>query len=226
VAIVAIALSPVPPILPNSQTKAGGTAAYVVSLLVTAAVLALVVVPVGVVMIGAIFGIDQWVPLGSVASVLAITIVVPLVVGMAVHHFAPELAAKAAKPVSILGYGLLVIAVIPILFGQWELILSMVGNGTLLVLALFTLCGVAVGHFLGGPDPDNRSVLALATGTRHPGVALAIAAATFPEQHAVMSVVLWHLVVGAIVSGPYIKWRQRSHGTDPASHIPPAAAGH
>jgi BASS family bile acid:Na+ symporter len=58
---------------------------------------------------------------------------------------------------------------------------------------------------------DNRTVLALATGTRHPGVALAIAATTLPNEKAVLAVVLWHLVVGGIVSAPYARWRSRQH---------------
>jgi BASS family bile acid:Na+ symporter len=87
----------------------------------------------------------------------------------------------------------------------------MVGNGTLLAVALFTIVGIAIGHLLGGPVADNRTVLALATGTRHPGVALAIAAATFPSEKAVLAVVLWHLVVGGIVSAPYARWRTREH---------------
>src|SRR5690606_41821850 len=62
----------------------------------------------------------------------------------------------------------------PVLIRVWPLLIEMIGNGTLAVLALFTLVGVAVGHLLGGPDPNNRTVLALASGTRHPGVALAV----------------------------------------------------
>jgi BASS family bile acid:Na+ symporter len=68
---------------------------------------------------------------------------------------------------------------------------------------------------------DNRSVLALATSTRHPGVALAIAGSLFPDQQTVLSVVLWHLIVGAVVCAPYVNWRQHEHGDDK-----PAAAGH
>ena len=52
IAVVALALSPVPPILPSKQEKAGGSNAYVMSLLVVMAVLALVVVPVGTLVLG------------------------------------------------------------------------------------------------------------------------------------------------------------------------------
>jgi BASS family bile acid:Na+ symporter len=55
--------------------------------------------------------------------------------------------------------------------------ISLVGNGTILALGAFTLAGLAAGHLLGGPNRDDCTVLALATASRHPGVALAIASA-------------------------------------------------
>jgi phosphoserine phosphatase len=36
---------------------------------------------------------------------------------------------------------------------------------------------------------------------------------TFPNEPSVIAVVLWHLVVGAIASRPYIAWRRRTHRT-------------
>lgn len=37
-------------------------------------------------------------------------------------------------------------------------------------------------HWLGRPDPDDRTALAIASSMRHPGVALAIARLNFPEE--------------------------------------------
>ena len=71
---------------------------------------------------------------------------------------------------------------------------------------------IMVAAKLGGPDPDDRAVLALATASRHPGVALAIASANFPGQTLVPAAVLWYLIVSALVSIPYLTWRQRRHG--------------
>jgi BASS family bile acid:Na+ symporter len=212
IALVAVALSPVPPILPSKQEKAGGGESYVVALLGTAAVLAIVLVPLGIELLSHVFGRSERVSAGTVAQVVLVSVIVPLVIGVIVHQLAPAFAERVARWVSIAGSVLLVVAFIPVLIGSWHLILDVVGNGTIIVLALFTLVGVAVGHLLGGPDEDSRTVLALATGTRHPGVALAIAGATFPDVKAVLAVVLWHLIVGGIVSGPYAKWRTRVHG--------------
>jgi len=89
--------------------------------------------------------------------------------------------------------------------------MSMIGNGTLLVLALFAAVGLAAGHWLGGGEADNRTVLALATSARYPAVALAIAGANFQEQKAVLGVIVIYLVVGTVVSLPYVWWRKRRH---------------
>jgi bile acid:Na+ symporter, BASS family len=94
--------------------------------------------------------------------------------------------------------------------------MSMIGNGTLLVLAVFAAVGLAVGHWLGGSNPDHRTVLALATSARHPAVALAIAGANFEQQRAVLGVLVLYLVIGTVVSLPYVMWRKRRHAASAA----------
>ena len=219
--LAALALSPVPPILPAKQEKAGGSAVYVVALLMTMAALAIVVVPVGVELFTMVFGGDVTVPLGKITSVVLISIIAPLVIGLVIRYLAPALAQRAVRPISIIGTILLIAALVPALAKLWPSLMAMVGNGTLAALALFTLVGLAVGHLLGGPQPAERTVLALATGTRHPGVALAIAAAAAPNESGIIAVVLWHLVVGAIVSTPYVSWRR--HGGAALAVLGPSA---
>lgn len=209
-AIVALALSPVPPVLPNKQEKAGGSEAYVASLLATMAVLSIVIVPLGVFSIGSAFGDAVSISPVAVLRVVGIGIVVPLLLGVAIRALAPE-AERFSRIVSLAGTTLMVVAFIPVLVGVWSLLLSMVGNGALLALAAFSIIGIVVGHFLGGPAEDNRTVLALATATRHPGVAIAIATAAHPEFPTAAAVVIWHLVVGGVVSGPYAHWRTKMH---------------
>lgn len=206
VAIVALALSPVPPFLPRSQTKAGGLEAYIVSLLVITAALSLIIVPLGTSLLEYVFHIDRVIPVDRIAMSLGLTVALPLAAGMLVHDLFPPVAERLARPVSITGLLLLVTAFIPVLFTEWGLIWSMVGNGTLVVLAIFAIVGLAVGHFLGGPDPADRVVLALATATRHPGVAMIVATAYLPQPGPVLAVVLWHLVVGAAISAAYSRW--------------------
>lgn len=215
-AIVALSLSPVPPFLPSTQTKGGGTAPYVVSLLVTTAILSVIVVPLGIWSIEAIEHIDADVP--RVAMMLALTVTLPLVAGMILHDLFPSIASRIVRPASLLGTGLLVVSILPVLVMEWGLVWSMVGNGTLVVLVLFALVGLTVGHLLGGPNPHDQVVLALATASRHPGVAIALAAVNTEHVAPVAVVVIWHLVVGVVLAGPYLKWMHLMPG---AVHKPP-----
>lgn len=208
-ALVALALSPVPPVLPGKQTKAGGSVSYTASLLVTMAALSVVIVPLGIALIGRTFGFGIAVPASQIISIVATGIVLPLIIGLLVRQFAPALASRLARPLSLFATILLAAAFIPVLMRIWPAMAAMIGNGSLAALAFFVVVGVLVGHGLGGPEADNRTVLALATATRHPGVAIAIAHATFPDEKAAMAVVLWHLIVSAILCIPYVNWRKR-----------------
>jgi BASS family bile acid:Na+ symporter len=78
-----------------------------------------------------------------------------------------------------------------------------------LAILLFIGIGLAAGHLLGGPDDGNRTALALATATRHPGVAIAVVHAVAPAEKDVAAVVFLYLLVGVAASIPYMKWRQR-----------------
>jgi len=209
IALVALAVSPVPPVLPGKQFAAGGSAGYTIGLLAGAAIFSIVFVPFVIGALGRIFSVDMHEPISKVTTVVLISIMIPLVAGIVLRHFAPALAERIAAPISTIATVLLVIAVLPVLVVAAPTFWSLVGDGVLICLIAFTLVGIAVGHLLGGPNPHNRAVLALATGTRHPGIAIAISSINFPNQKSVLAVVLFHLIIGAIVSLPYVRWHKK-----------------
>jgi len=210
VALISLAISPVPPFLPNQQLGAGGPSRYVFGLLVATALASIVLVPASIALIDVLFQRTVQIPTSKVAAIMLITVLVPLVLGVATRRFAPAFAERIARPVSIVGNVLLAAAAIPLLVAVTPLFWPLVGSGVIAALVAFTLVGVAVGHMLGGPDADRRAVLALATGSRHPGIALAIASVNFPARTDVVAVVLYHLVIGALVALPYVIWRKRA----------------
>src|SRR5215510_4450493 len=55
-ALVALALSPVPPLLPKKEVKAGGAPSYVLGLLAVAAIVSIVYVPLAAELVGRAFG--------------------------------------------------------------------------------------------------------------------------------------------------------------------------
>jgi bile acid:Na+ symporter, BASS family len=209
VALIALSVSPVPPILPGSQLKAGGRESYVVGLLATAALVSIVFVPAVAALIGRLFGQEVRTPPSAIAAVVVTSILAPLVVGVVVRRLAPTLAARLARPLSLLATVVLVVSFLPVLLKIWPAIAASFGNFTFVTIVAFCALGIAAGHVLGGPDKEDRTVLALATASRHPAVALAVAHDT-SELLPVLGIVLVALIVGAVLGAFYTKLMARS----------------
>lgn len=206
IALVALAVSPIPPLLPKKAVQAGGAASYAIGLLVVVAVLAIVFVPVSVHLLGAAFGKRADIGPLAVAAILAANVLAPIGAGILLSHFARGFAARIARPVSLTASILLALSMIPIAIMAMPPVFTLVGQGTILATLAFVLAGLAAGHLLGGPEPANRAVLALTASSRHPGVAGAIASANFPGQKQVLSAIFLYLIVNAVVSIAYRRW--------------------
>lgn len=209
IALVMLSVSPIPPLLPKKIVKAGDTDSYAIGLLIAVGLLAIIYVPLAMEILEKVFNIPLQMTMASVATLIFMTVLLPLGLGIGVHTLAPALAERLAKPIlQVAGIALLA-CVVAILFAAAPVIWKLIGNGTVIALAAFVLVGLAIGHFLGGPNPENRTVLAISTASRHPGIAIALAVANFPEQKLAMAAVLLYLLVDAIVSIPYHLWIRR-----------------
>lgn len=213
VALVAMALAPIPPILPNKQVQAGGNPARTLGILTLTAAVSVVFIPGAGVVISQVFGRDLSVSIESILKLVAIALLVPAIAGMAVRQFAPKFADRVARPLSIFANVIMVVAFLPVLLKVWPAMMALVGDFTLVAMAIFAAIGLLVGHVLGGPDPGDRAVLALAAATGHPGIAIAIAHAAFPDDHGFPAAILLLLLVGFVVSIPYVQWHKQTHGS-------------
>ena len=210
IALVAVAISPVPPLLPKRQVKAGGRASYAIGLLATAALLSIGFIPLAVYLVGRFFDQHFEIAPGAVARVVLLTILVPLAAGMAFRAVASNLADRIQKPVALFAIVLLLLCALAIIAVAFPAITALIGNGTVVIIAAFVAIGLAVGHLLGGPDREDQVVLAIATAARHPAIALVIAGATFPQEKLVIGAILLYLLLHIVVAIPYVKWRSRS----------------
>ncbi|MGE0649281.1 MAG: bile acid:sodium symporter family protein [Alphaproteobacteria bacterium] len=209
IALVGLAVSPVPPVLPRKQLKAGGRASYVISLLVAASLAAIVFVPLAVELFGLAFSIPMHMSVASIAWLVGNSVLIPLAAGLIAAYVAPLVSRRIAKPLSLLGTILLAGGGVMIIVSAWPAIASLIGNGTIAAIAAFVAAGLAAGHLLGGPGQYDRHVLALATASRHPGIAMAIASVNFPQQKAVMAAVLLYLILGGVLSALYLRLNRR-----------------
>lgn len=209
IALVALAFSPVPPLLPKKQFKAGGDASYIVGLLVAAALTSLLLAPIGLELTGAISGVTTEVSRMGMARTLGMTIALPLLLGMLGHRLLGERAVRIAGALGRIAMVLFLISVVALLVFVAPSFGKLIGDGTLLALAAMSLIGLAAGRWLGGSNPDNRTVLSLASAARHPGVAIGFAITSFPDARLAPAAILLAVVVNTLIAIPYLMWARR-----------------
>jgi BASS family bile acid:Na+ symporter len=204
-AVFVLAVSAGAPLLPKKLMGLGSDQ-YVLSLVVSASLLAIVTVPAWAALLGPLFGKESHLAPIHVAGVIVKSFLVPLVIGMAFRWFAPDKAEPLAdKILTVAGFVLAVSAVV-LLISNWELLIK-AGWPALLTLAGLTLIALIIGHLMGGPEPGQRTALAVSCATRHLGLAILVAAAAPGPKTAVF--VAAYLVASAMGSIPYLKWQSR-----------------
>jgi len=142
-----LAVTPVPPLLPKSQLKAGARSEYMLGLLVSRALLAIILVPVTIELMDWALGAQAHFSAGEVAQLVAKTILVPLAAGMLALRFLPKLKHLAPHLLTA-GSVLLIAGALPLLVVAWKTFGTLAGDGAMLALALFMIAGTAAGHFL------------------------------------------------------------------------------
>ncbi|MGO4549798.1 bile acid:sodium symporter family protein [Lysobacter sp. 2RAF19] len=219
-ALVALSLSPLPPLLPTKADRAGGEHAYMVALLVTLSLVAIVAIPIAGFILGWFFHRQVHVSVGGIAKIVLLMIIAPLVVGVVLRRRLPAVARVLTPIVGRIAKILLPLAVVALLAAAWRGIWSAVGDGTIFAVTLFVVVGLAVGHWLGRPERGHSIVLALATACRHPAIALTIASANFPDLNFVGTVLLY-VLVSALVGVPYVMWQRRAECPPSPPPVPP-----
>jgi bile acid:Na+ symporter, BASS family len=220
-ALVALAISPVAPILPNRQLKVSEDRDYVYGLFVASAALAVIFTPLLAAVAAHLNGHPQSIGAGRTLKIAVASILLPFVAGMFLRRTWHLRWDRLARLLNRVGSGLVLAAFIPVLILEWPLMRELLGNGTLLMIVLMSALGLLVGHALGGPRLEQRAVLALATTTRHPGMAIAIAAASAPKEALAAPAILLALIVNVLAVTPYVTWCRRKQARAlamPAAH--------
>jgi BASS family bile acid:Na+ symporter len=209
IALVALAISPVPPLLPRRVTQSGGRTPFGLGMMVTAAVLSIVFIPLALRIVGQFADKPFTMTPGAVARLIGMSVLLPVAAGMLLRKVSPQFAARIVKPVSRFAIVLLLLSVLPVLVKVFPVAWSLIGDGTIIGIMAFIVAGLIVGHLLGGPNPDERVTLALLTACRHPALALAIAAANFPDQKRVVGAIVLYLLLNMLLAIPYVSWQRR-----------------
>ena len=216
--IMLMAISPVPPLVPGKQLGVGGRKNYAYGLYVAMALLTIISVPLVMGIISTLFDRNDHISIANIARTTLLGVLAPLAIGLAIRALAPDFASRAWGIVYKLSMLLVVLAFLPILIKVWPALQELVGNGTMLAMAAVSLVCLGVGHILGGPELRDRATLAIASSVRHPGIAMSLAGSLFADPR-VSAAVLLFMLVGLVVSVPYVIWVKRhQHPPSMAAH--------
>ena len=199
VVVFLASLAPVAPFLQQMVAKARGDMGFAGAL-------------VPLVMVGTVVLMPLMAPLmikgvtistSALAKPLLLTILLPLIIGAAIRHFADKRATTifpAVKAIALLS-SLTTIAWCLALYGK--AMLNTAGSLALLSMTLFMVGMAAITYFVGlGMKQNQRSVMALGMGTRNIAAVLAAALAIPNGDPRIVTMVvmwtLWSVVLAAI----------------------------
>lgn len=190
-----LAVCPGAPVGPTFTAIAKGNVAVATGLMVILAALSAFLSPalLGVLLTRIAPEANLHINYAAIVQTLLFTQLLPLALGLGIHHRAPKLTQKILKPIRLCGNLLLLALVAMIVATQHEMLTSIrlrawAGMSLLLVVSL------AIGWFCGGRDLPTRKALALTTATRNLAVGLVIAGSNFAGTPVVTAAVAYGVV--------------------------------
>ena len=205
---ILVACPPAPLMLKAAPKMGGGSAAFMASLHLTLAVLAILTVPAVLYLISIPLGFQADVDMGAMAWILARTILIPIGLGMAVRALFPAAADRMAPILGKAGTVGLAVVVLFALAALYPALLKM-DAWSYLVIAAVSMAGLAIGHWSGSQDPQEKTILAVECGVRHPALALTIAVASFGRSEA-LPVLIPSIATFIAIAMVYLIWRGKS----------------
>ena len=208
IGIVIMAVSPMAPLVQMKMLKGGLDTSHAMGLYVALILSAILFVPATVALLSALYPGEYSISVAAVAKMVAITTLLPVAVGLAISNWSPDFARRAAPIVMVTGFIAVGLLAVLILYKEGGAIVGLIGDGTLLAVVVTVGAGLVAGHWLGRPNPANSDALAMAAGTRHPGIAALIVHANFTDPRVMLAVLLF-LLTGIVMTVAYLLWQLR-----------------
>lgn len=207
IAVLLMVISAGAPALPKKLLKLGTNADYVYSLAVIMALISIVTVPVSLAVLSMIFPLEASLPFSAIASKIGSVFLVPLFIGMLFRYFIPVLAGRLYEPL-ITTASFILLALVGLIISTCYSDILGIGFIAFFLIVMVTIASLVVGHLLGGPNPHDRTTLAVACATRFPALGLLVASMNFPGAKP-MPIVITYILTSSLTVIPYMQWRKK-----------------
>jgi bile acid:Na+ symporter, BASS family len=205
IALAILASCPVAPLMILRISRATGRLAEVMALHFAITVFGLLAMPLTLHFMAQVLGFRADVNVADVLQRVSWMLIVPLAGGIGLRMVMPRVAAATAKLLGQCAGVLLAGLVVAITALMYQSVLQTNGRSYVTMTA-FVAAALAAGHLISPRNPEEQLTLAMLSAGRHLGVALLIAATSFPSAKA-LPVLLPYLLVFLAVSTVYVRWR-------------------
>jgi BASS family bile acid:Na+ symporter len=134
---------------------------------------------------------------------------IPLLLGLAVHHWWVPAADRLVRPSIILGNIFTAVVISLLIIRDFSTLIT-IPWPSLAAMVLLTIASLIVGWFLGGPKLETRRALALGTSIEFSGGALLVVSNSFADTSAGIAVVAFALIMVVTNTAIALYWN-RSH---------------
>ncbi|HSD00484.1 MAG TPA: hypothetical protein VLI21_16395, partial [Casimicrobiaceae bacterium] len=207
IGIVLMAISPGAPIALRKSLAAGGHRAFAPALQILVAMLAVVSMPLSIAALDVVYAGDASIAPGHLARQVFTAQLLPLTLGMLIRRAVPKFADWIEPRLARIAKLLLIAFVIMALIDVWHVVVD-AGPRIAIAIIVITALALAIGHLLGGPDPQTRTAVAVSSAARNPGLALLVATLNNASPE-IVRMVLAYLIISALAVIPYLTWRRR-----------------
>jgi len=206
IVVLLTSLAPCAPFLQQMVGKANGDVGFAGALIPLVAVGTVVFMPLMAPYMITGLTISAW----ALAKPLLLTILLPLVIGAAIRHYADQGATRIFPAVKGLAMISTLLTVISCLVLYGESMLDTAGEFALLAMTIFMVGVAIITYVFGfGLKQNQRSVMSLGMGTRNIAAVFAAALAIPDADPRIMVMVimwtLWSVVLAAIAARVFLK---------------------
>lgn len=171
VSMALLACAPGAPLGAKRAAQLGSHLATAMGLQLILAIMGVFTAPATLILMAQSHGFQEWIPVRSVAWQVFTVQAVPLLLGMALAHKFPGFVGRFGKKLSLVAnLSMLVLTLMTLV-----VIVKTIPTLNLAAwLGLAAMCAfsLAVGHLLGGPAPETRAAVAVASANRNLGLAI------------------------------------------------------
>ena len=207
ITLLLMAICPgLPLVLASTRSVGGAVSAAFGALLLTAATEPLLL-PLWTRLLTRALPVDLVIAPRHVLAVLGPTVLLPVVLGLAIHGISLRAAAALARFSDVVFVAGMTVGAVAVVIKGGPLLVTFPPNA-LVAAVLITLGDAAIGYAAGRPAREDQMAISLATALGNPALALAVVEVSYPGYRAGAMVAVY-LVIRAVALAPFQWWLRR-----------------